>query len=192
MRLSTRSQDGSPLEPLELANFLSNPMRPIFELLFFASFDVGSDNSGDRLVDSVILAEAFCQPVALVHGHIPSSRSVIYIIYNDVREAATVTKRCASCSTFYQGVLLQIMGWWGKVGDHLFDRQGSQDRDIRQPLQVAPFRRPDHPAVRALVSALLPQLSGPRRDDGRARPRSGPHHHLSLGPAIRSRAREAL
>jgi hypothetical protein len=36
-------------------------------------------------------------------------------------------------------VLLQIMVWSGKVGDHLFDRQGSQGRDIRQPFQVAHF-----------------------------------------------------
>src|SRR5918999_1850668 len=36
--------------------------------------------------------------------------------------------------------------------------KGSQGHDIRQPLQVAAFRRPDHLAVRALVSALLPQL----------------------------------
>jgi transposase, IS6 family len=37
--------------------------------------------------------------------------------------------------------------------------KGSQGHDISQPLQVAPFRRPDHPALRALVSALLPQLA---------------------------------
>jgi hypothetical protein len=43
--------------------------------------------------------------------------------------------------------------------------KGSQDHDIRQPLQVAPFRRPYHPAVRALVSALLPQLSGSGREE---------------------------
>jgi hypothetical protein len=36
--------------------------------------------------------------------------------------------------------------------------EGSQGHDLRQPLQVAPFRRPDHPAMHALVSALLPQL----------------------------------
>ena len=31
-------------------------------------------------------------------------------------------------------VLLQIISWSGKVGDHLFDRQGSQDRVTSQPV----------------------------------------------------------
>jgi hypothetical protein len=49
--------------------------------------------------------------------------------------------------------LLQIMGCWVRSG--IIFPEGSQGHDISQPFQVAPFRRPDHPAVRALVSALL-------------------------------------
>jgi hypothetical protein len=49
--------------------------------------------------------------------------------------------------------LLQIMGCWVRSG--IIFPEGSQSHDISQPFQVAPFRRPDHPAVRALVSALL-------------------------------------
>jgi hypothetical protein len=43
--------------------------------------------------------------------------------------------------------------------------KGSPGHDISQPFQVAPFPRPDHPAVRALVSASLPQLLGSGGDE---------------------------
>jgi hypothetical protein len=42
----------------------------------------------------------------------------------------------------------------GQVRQVIISPKGSQGHDIRQPLQVAPFRRPDHPDMCAKVFGL--------------------------------------
>ncbi len=62
----------------------------------------------------------------------------------------------------------------------------------QDPFKCRHARIRPHSAVRALVSALCAQLPRSRRDDAGTGTACGPHHDLSLGPAVCPRAGKTM